>query len=176
MINLPSKKVLDEQKPEYALLPVDYYKLKVEKVELKMQDKYQSEEQEEVINVMFDVVSLKSGDKAFDIDGKEAKGRKVFGTFRTESIGFQQDGTPSKTRQLIAYATEQDVFEEINLSDWQDLVGKEVIAELVEHTSKKGVKSNKIEKFLKPLIKTGEEIPIINDLPKEEIDVQDIPY
>lgn len=165
-MKFPSKKELDETKQEFPLLPAEDYRLEVVKLEMKTQEKYQSKEEEEVINVTLEVVSYKDGEVAHDVDGKEAKGRRVFFTARPDSIGFQNDGTPSKTRALVAFATGQDVYGEIDLESWEFLLGKRVDAEIIQKENTKGVVQNRISRFIAPKGQRPKPVP-------EEVSVDD---
>lgn len=173
LITFPSKKTLDEQKPKYTLLPQDDYTLKITEVKEEKQKKYQSEEFEIVESITFEILSLKDGSTPTDEKGKTVIGRKVFFKARPTSTGFMQDGTPSKTRQLVAYTTNQDILEDIELNSWQDLKNEIVNAEIIQYLNQKGEKGNKISRFL-PIKKKvqikKEDIPIVED----EIDASEI--
>jgi hypothetical protein len=191
-MKIPSKEQLDNEKPKFSLLPQDDYRLRISEVRKETQKKYQSTETEIVYNIIFDVISLKDGSTASDVDGKALVNRKVFFTARPESIGFRKDGTPSKTRQLLAYATDQDVLEEIEVDSWESLEGKLVNAEIIQYVKDNKEKSNKIGRFLpvKNRKKVEEEIPVVEESStneedssfennssqeEDEIDVKDIP-
>jgi hypothetical protein len=154
MLNFKSKKQMDEERPEFALLVHDDYELIITEVKPEKQKRYQPKkgqtDDEEVINVVLEVQMFKDGQMAVDVNGEDAGGRKVFFTGRPESMGFMTDGTPSKTRCLVAYATGQDVQDELQLEDWSNLVGKTVFAEVVQYTTIKGQQRNKISRFLPP--------------------------
>lgn len=158
-----SKKTLDERKPEYALLPVEDYLLKIIKVEEKTQEKYQSTEQEDVIDVQLEVISYRDGETAFDAERKPSKGRKLFFTGRPDSMGFQRDGTASKTRALVAYATGQDILGEIELEAWEQLLGHEINAEVIQKPNQKGVIQNRIARFIAPKGQRPVPIAIANE-------------
>lgn len=150
MITFPSKKTLDEQKQDFTLLPADDYLLKIVNVEEKKQRKYQSEEMEDIVNVKLEILSFKDGEQAKDIEGENANGRFVFFTGRPDSFGFQSDGTPARTRCLVAYATGQDIFGDIDLESWEQLLGKEMSAEIIQKQNTKGETKNRISRFLAP--------------------------
>lgn len=190
METIPSKKDLDAQRPKYALLPQDDYFLEVAEVKREIEkDKYSQEEQE-IVNIIFRILSLKDGSRALDEESKTTDKRKVFFTARPSVIGFNQAGTASMTRQFIAYITEQDLFEELKV-DWDDLIGKTIYAEIVQYINQKGNKANKIGRFLPPRKKSlkeqikMDEIPIIeekdkehdyNPSPEDDIDASEIPF
>ncbi|MCD5384861.1 MAG: hypothetical protein LRZ94_00915 [Candidatus Pacebacteria bacterium] len=183
MLKFPSKKTIDEQRPEFALLPQDDYELKIIDVLPDQQNQYMAKPdpktgkipQVEVMNFTFEVVAFKDGSQAVDVDGKDATGRKVFFTGRQNkdgewTMGFQNDGTASKLRQLVCYATNQDIEEEVELEAWEQLLGKTIYAEIVKYTTQKGDVRNKIGRFLpakkeREKIKKEEEIdiPIVED-------------
>lgn len=155
-MKFPSKQQIDEEKPQFALLQEEDYMLKITSVSEEVQDKYQSSEQEDVVNIKFDILSYKDGTEAKDVDGESTKDRKIFFTGRPGSMGFMQDGTPSKLRSLVAIVMEQDIFGEIELEAWQQLLGKEVAAHITQYIPKgKSDKKNKIERFIPPRV--GEE-------------------
>lgn len=184
-INIPSKKTIDDTKPKFALLPDDHYKCVIKEIKEEVQNKFGTiDEQEDVVKVRLEIISLKNGDKAFDDDGKPAEKRLLFFDVRPDSIGFMQDGTPSKTRQLIAYSTDQDIFEELQLESWHSLEGKTIIADVVQYMNKKNVKANKVAKLLpnrksfEEVIKGPQEIEIQQPTQLEdgEIDPKSIPF
>ena len=175
-----SKKMLDENKPKFPLLPQDDYILKVEKIEFVMQKKYESNEEEKAVNITFDIVSFRDGEPAKDVDGGDTSKRKMFLTSRYDEennigLGFMTDGTPSKLRQFIAYTTGQDVLEDL-VWEWEDLKGKTVIAEITQYLNQKGEKSNKISRFIHQRKKgkvADDGIPVVED---GEVDIKDIPF
>ena len=156
MLKFKSKEQLDTERPQYVLLPHEDYELVISDIKYDKRKKYQSQDEENTITFTFDIVGLRDGGKAIDVDGNEAKDRKIFFTgsqnIETEEwrMGFMKDGTPSKLRQLVAYATKQNVEEEIELEAWENLLGKTIYAEIVSYTNQKGQKSNKISRFLLP--------------------------
>jgi len=149
-MKFPSKKEIDENRPKFALLPSDDYRLKVIGINPQTRQRYGSTEQEEVINVVLEVISFKDGNTAYDKEGKDATTRRIFFTARPANIGFMRDGTPSKTRCLVAYTLGQNIEDTINFESWEQLLGKEIYAEIIEYTTLKGDKRNKIVRFLLP--------------------------
>ena len=147
MPKIPSKQQLDA-KTEFSLLLQDDYRLVVSKIEEDTQENYDKTGEEEIVNIQFEILSLKDGSEPKDVDGETAVGRKVFATLRPNSIGFMKDGTPSKTRQFIAMMTNQDIFEEMDFGDWKDFEGKEINAEIIQYVNSQGKKRNKISRFL----------------------------
>ena len=155
-MNFPSKKQLDEEKPTFALLQEEDYVLKIVELKEETQTKYQSSEQEDVINITFGIISYKDGTEAKDTDGGDTKDRKVFFTGRPDSMGFMRDGTPAKLRALVAIVTGQDVFGELELDAWQQLLGKEVSAQIIQYIPEgKTEKKNKIARFIPPRKETN---------------------
>ena len=148
MLKWKSKEELDKERPQYALLPQEDYELVVVNVEPNTRKKYRSQENEEIVDVQLEVVCLKDGTEAIDDEGKEAKGRKVFFTLRPNSMGFMSDGTPSKSRTFIAFATKQDILGDIELETWEQLLGKTIFAEVVQYQNQKGQVRNKISRIL----------------------------
>jgi len=197
-----SKEQLDEEQ-KFSLLLQDDYELIVTNLEPAIRDKYMAKAdkdgkipQEEIINVTLEVVACKDGSAVVDEEGKEAQGRKVFFTIRPESMGFKREGTPSKSRSFVAFATGQDVNGALDLADWNDLIGKTLYAEVVQYKNQKGQIRNKIERFVNPPKKgkkstkknpsmeeeveeiKEEDIPIIGGKAESEegVDVKDIPF
>lgn len=165
-----SKKTLDEERPTFALLPNDDYELIITDCKPNERPKYMKPDQiEQIVDFTLEVIGTRDGTTARDIEEKDASGRKVFFTARPENIGFQRDGTPSKTRTLVAYAFGKDVNDEFEIEAWEQLLGKTIFAEIVQYTNAKGNKRNKISRLLLPpknrqnvRIK-NEEIPVIEE-------------
>lgn len=192
-MEFPSKKESDEA-TQFVLLPPDDYELIITEIKEEMQDKYMAKPdpntgvkpQEATLRVVLEVVAFKDGAPASDQEGKDATGRKLFFTGRPGSMGWQQDGTPSKTRCLLAFATEQNIDEKLHLDDWQELIGKSVFAEVIQKANLKGKKTNRISRIITPrrdrteskTIKDdeGHEIPVGEPPVEEEpIDKDEIP-
>jgi len=152
-----SKKSLDEER-NYSLLPQDDYELIISKVEPDIQPKFNAKPdkktgeipQEEIVNIILEVMNCKDGSDPIDEEGKDARGRKVFFTARPGSSGFMKDGTPSKTRSLVAYALGKDVEEDLEFENWENLLEKVVYAEIIQKTNTKGFKKNVISRFVLP--------------------------
>ena len=179
-MKIPSKKELDEQ-TQFVLLPHEDYKLGITKVKEDTQDKYNKpldEDnlviQEEVINVELEVLCYKDGGESKDEEDNPSKGRKVFFTGRPNSMGFMKDGTPAKTRCLVAYSTGQDVSEEMELEKWSQLIGKTIYAEIIQKENQKGQTVNRIARFVLPPRKDKEddESQIEDNTPLEEESLQ----
>jgi len=149
-IEIKSKKQMDEERPEFTPLEHEDYELKIAGIKQNKRKKYMSQEEENVVDFELSVVGLRDGGKAKDIEGADATGRKVFFSACPDRMGFMRDGTPAKLRQLVAYATKQDVEGEMELNEWEDLAGKTLFAEIVKYTTQKGNVSNKISRFLMP--------------------------
>jgi len=147
-----SKSELDNKKTPFSLLPAEDYQLVITELEERTQPKYMKlDEMEDVINFTLEIVGFKDGERAVDVDGKIANGRKLWFTARPNSIGFTQAGIPSITRQFVGYALGLDDIEaDFELEDWNSLIGKTVYAEVITKTSATGKKVNKIARFLKP--------------------------
>lgn len=188
MYEYGSKREMEEERPEFAALPDNIYRLNITKVERQKKKKYGTEEMEDVMTFTFDIVSLGSGEEAKDVDGASVKNRKMFfdGKKNKEgewSMGFSEGGTvPSRLRALTAHALGLDVDGKITFESWEQFLGKTVNAFIVKYKNKKGEVKNKIDKFLesgdteipKTLEEGEDEIPFIED--DEEIDVKDIPF
>lgn len=178
-MKFPSKKKLEESRQNFPLLSEDDYCLKIKEIKEERQKKYQSEEMEDVLNIVFEIISYMDGSEMKDEEDNVVKDRLMFFTARPNSIGFKKDGTPAITRAFIAYSTDQDIFEELEIDKWEDLLGKEINAEIIHYVNQKNEKKNKIGRFISPrkrnkAKKEYDDIPIINE-GEEEIDVKDIP-
>ena len=176
MLTIPSKRTLDENRLKFPLLPQDDYLLKIAELKEEMQENYDKTGEEEIVNITFNILSLKDGGEVVDIDGNLANNRKIWFTARPQSLGFMQDGTASRTRAFIAYATGQDIFEDMTLDNWQSLAGKTIAAELILYLDKQGNKRNKVGRFLPPRVKAGvkvndEDIPVIHEEGEEGEDI-----
>lgn len=168
---IPSKKQLDEQKKDFSLILQDDYILEIESLKETQQENYNKTGMEDIVNITFNILSLKDGNVVKDINGDVVKNRKIFFTARPNNVGFMKDGTPSKTRSLISYITHQDIFEEMIFDNWNDLVGELVNAEIIQYINGKGEKKNKIGRFLPTKIKNkdiDENIPVVEDEVKKE--------
>ena len=131
----PSKENWDKEKPSFPILPHQEYELIIEKVEEDKQNKYMAKPdkngqipQEDIINVLLEIVAYRDGGSPEDEEGGDARGRKVFFTGRPNSMGWMQDGTPSKTRCFVAYGLRKDIDSDLDW-EWEDLVGKTIYAE-----------------------------------------------
>ena len=186
MITFKSKEQMDKEKKAFTPLIPEDYELKVSKVEPSVQQKYQATPDENgqiptenILNIVFDIIGFKDGEPAIDAEGKPVVGRKLFFTGRPDSMGFLKDGTASKTRALVAYATDQEVNGDIHLDSWDELLGKTVYAEVIDHISQKGNKGNKIARFIaKRKRPRASSIPVIENEKYDDgnIDVTTIPF
>lgn len=148
-----NKATIDASRQQFILLPADDYQFIICAYEEKTQLKYQTKtgEMEDVINYTLEITGFKDGSPAKDVDGKDANGRKMWFTARPNSIGFTQGGLPSITRQFVGYALGlEDLEQDFELQSWEQLLGKNVYAEVVSKTNTKNVKVNRIARFLKP--------------------------
>lgn len=182
-IESPSKEELEKDMNDYTLIRADDYLVTVEEIEVKEQQKYQSEETEQVLQVQLNIEETRDGDQPVDVEGNDATNRKLFFFARIESLGFQRDGTPSKARQFIWRTANKDVNEGFTLEDTNDLLGREVYASVLETTNSKGEERNKISRFApvkdqSPLYEEPEDedlkdIPVVED--DDDILTEDIP-
>lgn len=205
MPTIPSKRELDERN-DFPLLPQDDYRLVVENVEPRREiNKFYVEPVEgekpkknqkreiEIVNITFNIVSLKDGSPAYDVKGNSTSARKMWFKAKPEAIGFMADGTPSKTRCLIAYLTNADIYGELRYNDWKDFIGEEINAEIMQKPIGIDKKINVITRFLppkriQPIKANTDDIPVIEEtgdggyngevkFPKdEEIDIKDVPF
>ena len=157
IMKFKSKQQLDEE-THFALLLQDDYELIITKVEPDTRDKYQAKPdkdgkipQEEIVNITLEVIGFKDGKPTTDEEGGDAGGRNVFFTFRPQAMGYSEGGTiPSKSRSFLAFATGQEVDNELELENYEALVGKTIYAEIVQYTNSRGKKRNKISRILPP--------------------------
>lgn len=152
-IKIPSKQAWsDKPKNDFPLLPHDEYELLIAQVEEKQQEKYQSHDMEDVVNITLEVKGLKGSiEEPKDVDGNTALGRKIWFTARPDSLGFMQDGTPSKTRCFLCYAFGKDINAEWDMSEsWNDLVGLSIYAEISSKRNTKGREVNFISRIVMP--------------------------
>ncbi len=169
MIKIPTKEETETE--GFITLPEDDYLLEIEEAEEKNQKKYQSEDMEDVLNVRFKVKGLRDDGKLVDDEGEDATGRKLFFTGRLESLGFQQDGTPSKTRQLLCFAMGSDINEGPEL-EASDLIGKKLYGQVIKKMNTKGVMTNRIVRFIPIKKEKKDDIPVVED----ETSVEDLPF
>jgi hypothetical protein len=171
-----SKKYFDENKPKFPLLPQDDYILEIEKIEPTVHTKYHSTEEEKIVKFTFKIVSFRDGEPVVDITGKLADNRKMFldrpyDEEKNIGIGFKK-GEPSILRTIIAFATSQEIFEDI-FWEWPELIGKKITAEIGYKVKEDGSKTNKITRFIapksavrhKPVSVDPKDIPIIEEEP-----------
>lgn len=153
-ISIPSKKELDEART-FPLLPSDDYLLKLAEVTQNLKNVYMAKPkkdgtipQEEVVTIKFEVISFRDGADLVDENGDSVEKSNIFFDLRPHRMGFMRDGTPAKSRQLVAFITEQDINEEIALEEWEDLIDKEVFAQIVIYKTQTGKSRNKITRFI----------------------------
>jgi len=144
-----SKEQLDAERPKYPPLVAEDYRLTITSYEEKVQPKYMKpNETEDVVNFTLEVQSYRDGNSAYDTEGNEATNRKVFFTFRPDNMGFRQSGEPAISRAFIAYATGQDIDGDLEIESYEQLMGKEIFAQIIQKENKKGDKVNRIARFL----------------------------
>ena len=155
MPTMKSKEQLDEER-QGVLLPAGDYELLITDFKEDTQDKYMAKADEEgmipkenIVRFTFEIRGTRDGDPALSRDGEDATGKKLIFTARPDSMGFMRDGTPAKSRQLVANALGKEVNEEFEF-EWEDLIGKTIYAEVVEHKTQRGTDTNKIVRFLRP--------------------------
>ena len=167
-MKIPSKKELDEQ-TQFVLLPPEDYELKIVEAQEEKEDTYGLGR-----TFVLEVVCYKDGGESKDEEDNPSKGRKLFFTGRPNSMGYMRDGTPSKTRCLVAYSTGQDIDEKMELEKWSQLIGKTIYAEIIQKENQKGQTVNRIARFVLPPRKDKEddESQIEENTPLEEESLQ----
>ena len=149
MPTIPSKKQWEDDRPKFPIIKQDDYLLRVLEAKPTTQPKYMKpSEEEEIVKIIFEVLETRDGDCAMDVNDGDATGRKLFFTARPNNIGFKEKGTvPSITREFLAYITEQEIFGEIFYNDFEEFVGKTILAQ-VNRIEYEGKLKNKIIRFI----------------------------
>ncbi|MFW6173573.1 MAG: hypothetical protein ACOC5T_07505 [Elusimicrobiota bacterium] len=182
-IEIPTKKEWEENQEdgEFAPLKRGEYLAKITKVEEDEQEAYNDPSTlEKVLNVRFEVEETRDGEQPTDEEGEDAEGKYVFFTANLESLGFQQDGTPSKARQFLCHSTNSDIEnDKLVIQDEEKLIGRKVYIDVVTKQSKSGNRYNKVSR-IKPYkdnpdfeSESSEDIPVVEE---DDIDTDDIPY
>ncbi len=133
-----------ESKASYQPLAPEDYIVKLAKIDLVLKDNYHKTAKEWNYDVICLVYKLKADDGIFDVEGKEVKPLTVrlWKQLNPNSLGFQNDGTPSIFRQFLAIMTDSSntITDRLEMP-WVVIVNKtsnqEVIGDLaVEYKEK----------------------------------------
>jgi len=131
---------------DFTLMPEDRYLVEIKefKVENKP-DTFNNGALRDVGACKLTVISFEDGSEVVDVDDVPQQDRLLFDYPEISRLGFSQGGTmPSKGRQFLTAAFGLAPTEAIDFEDWQELVGKRLIAIVKIKTNQKGVKQNKV--------------------------------
>jgi len=131
---------------DFTLMPEDRYLVEIKefKVENKP-DTFNNGALRDVGACKLTVISFEDGSEVVDVDDVPQQDRLLFDYPEISRLGFSQGGTmPSKGRQFLTAAFGLPPTEAIDFEDWQELVGKRLIAIVKIKTNQKGVKQNKV--------------------------------
>lgn len=120
---------------EYDVLPEDEYIAKVKSIETltdqpnKYPSKGDSGPTHDMLVVKFDALTFANGDALVDEDDNPIEGPVPFQTWlNPKKVGMVPQ--PSKTRKFFAAVLGQALSDKINISDFNDLVGKQLIVSI----------------------------------------------
>lgn len=145
-VSIPSAEEYEDQKGEgFTLLPADDYIVEVKQVNIQKdkQDIFNEDRRFDQLEVRFRVVSFANGDALLDEDGEDVNDERLFFDWLDPSrVGLLPQ--PAKARKFFAYATGVGLEDRIDINDFQDLVGKRLLAVAIIKPNKKGERKNKI--------------------------------
>jgi hypothetical protein len=130
---------------QFTLMGEDSYRVRVKELKLSTRpnpyeksDEHPNGRPRETAALKLDVLSFEDGSALVDQDGNETSDRLFFDFIEVEKIGMVPK--PSKARKFIAAALGQPVAQAIDFGDWQELVGKELIAHaIIKRNGKNGI-------------------------------------
>jgi len=153
-LNIPSESDYAEQGgggSDFKLLPADDYIVEVAQV-TEQPDKKDIFAKPEAprtflgLEVRLKPISFSNGDDLVDEDGGDIVGSPLFFDWLdTERVGLKPQ--PAKARKFFAAALGVAVEDRITLSDFQDLVGKRLIAVVITKPNAKGERKNKVSDY-----------------------------
>lgn len=146
MPRVKSQAEQDASGGDFTLMPEDRYLVEIKefKVENKP-DTFNNGALRDVGACKLTVISFEDGSEVVDVDDVPQQDRLLFDYPEISRLGFSQGGTmPSKGRQFLTAAFGLAPTEAIDFEDWQELVGKRLIAIVKIKTNQKGVKQNKV--------------------------------
>lgn len=98
------------------------------------------------LEVRLKPISFSNGDEVVDEDGGDIVGSPLFFDWLdTERVGLKPQ--PAKARKFFAAALGVAIEDRIDLADFQDLVGKRLIAVVITKPNAKGVRKNKVSDY-----------------------------
>jgi hypothetical protein len=152
--SIPSEKDYEEQgggTSDFKLLPADDYIVEVAQVteQPNKKDIFADAEKPRFylgLEVRLKPISFSNGDELVDEDGGDIVGTPLFFDWLdTERVGLKPQ--PAKARKFFAAALGVPVEDRIDLDDFQDLVGKRLVAVVITKPNAKGVRKNKVSDY-----------------------------
>ena len=140
-VYVPSEEELEARggDSKFTLMGEDNYLVEVKELKVeKRPNPYDNGKLRDTAMVKLTVISFENGEPLYDAEGNDTSDRIFFDFVEVEKLGMKP--RPSKARKFIAACMNQPVASAINLDDWQDLVGKRVIAHaIVKKNGKNGI-------------------------------------
>lgn len=143
-------KISRPEKKEYDLLPEDVYEAVIKNAEDVIQTKYQSKEEESVIEFTFEITK------------GEFKDRKLWKKIRPMVSGAFEKGQASGLYILLKAVNGEVLDGEVSSELINNLIGKEVKIVVIIKESDSKKQYNKIDNFL-PLRKQAEDLPEVQE-------------
>jgi hypothetical protein len=133
---------------DYTLLPPDDYIIEVKEIVIQKDqvDFYNPERKRDTLQVRCRVISFANGDSLVDENGDDVTDERLFFAFVDPTrVGLVPQ--PSYARKFFAAAMGVGVEDRLELEDYDDLIGKRMIAVAIIKPNQKGVKKNKVTDF-----------------------------
>jgi hypothetical protein len=136
---------------DFSLLPPDDYIVEVKEIviqkdQVDIYSKETPQRKRDTLQVRCRVISFANGDSLVDENGDDVTDERLFFAFIDPTrVGLVPQ--PSFARKFFAYATGVGLEDRIELDDYNDLVGKRLIAVAIIKPNSKGVKKNKVVDF-----------------------------
>jgi hypothetical protein len=152
--SIPSEQDYTEQGgggSDFKLLPADDYIVEVKQVteQPNKVDIFADKDKPRTflgLELRLKPVSFSNGDDIVDEDGGEPTGDPLFFDWLdTGRVGLKPQ--PSKARKFFAAATGVPVEDRIDINDFQDLVGKRLIAVVITKPNAKGERKNRVSDY-----------------------------
>jgi hypothetical protein len=140
-VYVPSEEELEARggDSKFSLMGEDNYLVEVKELKVeKRPNPYDNGKLRDTAMVKLTVISFENGEPLYDADGNDTNDRIFFDFIEVEKLGMKP--RPSKARKFIAACMNQPVAAAITLDDWQDLVGKRIIAHaVIKKNGKNGI-------------------------------------
>lgn len=134
---------------DFTLLPPDDYIVEVKEIVIQKDqiDIYSKEgRKRDTLQVRCRVISFANGDTLVDENGDDVNDERLFFAFVDPTrVGLVPQ--PAFARKFFAAALGMQVEDRIELEDYDDLIGKRMIAVAIIKPNQKGVKKNKVVDF-----------------------------